>query len=53
MVEVCAEVQASSGPKLKDFVAALEGSSKVADIKQRVEAFAGSFPMPGFDTHGL
>jgi len=54
VVEVCAEVQAKSGAKLlKDFVVALEGNAKLADIKGRVEAFSASFPMPGFSTDGL
>lgn len=48
-LQVCKEVQAGSGKLLKDFVKALEGNAKVADIRERVEAFAASFPMPGFD----
>jgi glycine hydroxymethyltransferase len=49
VVELCNEVQTSTGAKLiKDFAAALEGHAGVADIRGRVEAFAASFPMPGF-----
>jgi len=47
--QVCLEVQAGSGKMLKDFTKALEGHAKIADIRSRVEAFAASFPMPGFD----
>jgi glycine hydroxymethyltransferase len=51
---VCSEVQSSTGAKLlKDFAAALEGNATIADIRSRVEAFAGGFPMPGFSTKGL
>lgn len=51
VVDVCSEVQASTGAKLiKDFTAALEGDARIAGIRRRVEAFSGSFPMPGFST---
>jgi len=33
---------------LKDFLAALPGNEKVADLKRRVNAFATQLPMPGF-----
>lgn len=45
---VCKEVQGVTGKMLKDFNPALMTHPKVADIRARVEAFAGSFPMPGF-----
>uniref|UniRef100_A0A6U2D457 glycine hydroxymethyltransferase n=1 Tax=Chlamydomonas euryale TaxID=1486919 RepID=A0A6U2D457_9CHLO len=48
VLSLCKELQAESGKALKDFVAALEASPKVADIRSRVEAFAAGFPMPGF-----
>eukprot|EP00195_Chlamydomonas_chlamydogama_P007745 CAMPEP_0202889496 /NCGR_PEP_ID=MMETSP1392-20130828/47_1 /ASSEMBLY_ACC=CAM_ASM_000868 /TAXON_ID=225041 /ORGANISM="Chlamydomonas chlamydogama, Strain SAG 11-48b" /LENGTH=487 /DNA_ID=CAMNT_0049572835 /DNA_START=148 /DNA_END=1611 /DNA_ORIENTATION=+ len=47
-LELCKEVQASSGKLLKDFVVAIEGHPKVAAIRERVEAFAAGFPMPGY-----
>ena len=48
-MQVCLEVQATSGRMLKDFTNALQGNPKLADIRARVEAFSASFPMPGFD----
>ena len=32
---------------------AIEASTVIADIRRRVEEWAGSFPMPGFDVSGL
>jgi glycine hydroxymethyltransferase len=46
---IALSIQASSGKMLKDFVAAMEREPKIADLKERVEKFARSFPMPGFD----
>ena len=50
---VCAQaslsIQATSGKMLKDFQKALEGNETIASIRARVEEFAASFPMPGFD----
>ncbi|KAF5834402.1 serine hydroxymethyltransferase-domain-containing protein [Dunaliella salina] len=53
IVQVCLEVQATSGKMLKDFTKALEGNEKVADIRSRVEAFAEAFAMPGFEVPRL
>ena len=54
VVDVASEVQASTGAKLiKDFTAALEADGRIVDIRRRVEAFSGSFPMPGFPTSHL
>jgi glycine hydroxymethyltransferase len=47
-LEVAKEVQARSGKLLKDFVAALDGDAKAADLRARVEAFSAKFAMPGF-----
>ncbi len=44
------EVQKASGAKLTDFVAALHGREDIAALRREVNAFASSFPMPGFDT---
>jgi glycine hydroxymethyltransferase len=52
-LELVKEVQAGSGKLLKDFIVALEGNAKLADIRARVEAFAAAFPMPGFDVASL
>lgn len=46
---IALSIQASSGKMLKDFVAAMENEPKIVELKGRVEAFARSFPMPGFD----
>ena len=43
-------IQSESGSKkLVDFVAAMEKYSELKELQQRVEKFAKSFPMPGFD----
>jgi glycine hydroxymethyltransferase len=48
-LEIAKEVQTKAGSKLlKDFVVALEGDAKAADLRARVEAFSEKFPMPGF-----
>lgn len=49
VLEECKRIQSTSGKLLKDFVVGLEASENIADIRQRVEAFGESFPMPGFD----
>jgi len=46
---VSLKLQEASGPKLKDFVAALAGNEELKAIRKRVNAFATTFPMPGFD----
>lgn len=53
VLEECKEVQQKSGKLLKDFVVGLETSDTLKDIKRRVEEWAGSFPMPGFDVSAL
>lgn len=54
VVEVCADVHGTTGAKLiKDFAAELEADARTADIRCRIEAFSGSFPMPGFATDDL
>jgi glycine hydroxymethyltransferase len=46
---VSLKLQEASGPKLKDFVVSLEGNAELKAIRARVNAFATTFPMPGFD----
>jgi len=49
-VKFCLEVQAKSGKKLKDFLAALKEPANVeksAAMRKEVEAWAGKFFMPG------
>jgi glycine hydroxymethyltransferase len=38
---------------LAEFVAAIKKNAAVAELRGRVEAFAASFPMPGFDVSAL
>ena len=46
-VQISLEIQASSGKKLRDFVAGLEGNEAIATLKQEVMDFATGFNMPG------
>jgi glycine hydroxymethyltransferase len=46
---ISVKIQDAVGPKLKDFVAALETNAEVKELRAKVNAFASSFPMPGFD----
>jgi glycine hydroxymethyltransferase len=49
ILEISLKIQEKSGPKLKDFAAALEGNDELKSVRERVNKFATSFPMPGFD----
>jgi len=51
--EVCKEVQTSHGKLLKDWIKGIQDNPKLADIRSRVEAFASSFTMPGFEVADL
>ena len=46
-------MNASCGPLLKEFKAKVEEDegvrAKIKDLKERVEKFAVTFPLPGFD----
>ncbi|KAF9976497.1 hypothetical protein BGZ65_007814, partial [Modicella reniformis] len=54
VVQIAIQVQAKAGSKMmKDFVAALEGNEAVAQLRKEVEAFATTFPFPGFSVEGL
>ncbi|KAI9207080.1 serine hydroxymethyltransferase [Polychytrium aggregatum] len=48
-VEIAIKLQSTAGKLLKDFIVAAESSEEVKALKAEVEAFAHSFPMPGFD----
>ncbi|KAJ9521506.1 hypothetical protein QJQ45_008796 [Haematococcus lacustris] len=48
VTQVCLALQKTSGKLLKDFQKALEDNAEIAAIRERVEAFAAAFPMPGF-----
>ena len=41
--------QTTTGSKLVDFAKALDSDADVAALKGEVQAFARTFPMPGFD----
>jgi len=45
-VELAFALQQRSGTKLKHFVAEMEAEPAVADLRERVRAFATEFPMP-------
>ncbi|KAG0237614.1 Serine hydroxymethyltransferase, cytosolic [Actinomortierella wolfii] len=54
VIQIALRVQEKAKSKLlKDFVATLQGDEEAAQLKKDVEAFAKSFPFPGFDTKGL
>jgi len=48
-LKIALAIQAKSGPKLKDFVAMLDGNVEINALRTRINAFATTFPMPGFD----
>lgn len=48
-VAIALDVQKASGPKLVDFKKALAANEAVTTLRADVEAFAKTFPMPGFD----
>ncbi|KAJ2453780.1 glycine hydroxymethyltransferase shm1 [Coemansia sp. RSA 2336] len=53
-VEIASELQQQAGSKLlKDFMAVAVKSDKITALQKEVEAFATSFPMPGFDVSTL
>lgn len=47
-VELAVKLQAEHGKKLVDFVASMDKSEPVAELKANVSAFAKTFGMPGF-----
>ncbi len=48
-LKIALKLQEKSGPKLKDFVALLDGNEEIEALKAEVNKFATTFPMPGFD----
>lgn len=48
-IQIALKIQEKSGPKLKDFVAMLDGNEEIAALQKKVQEFASKFPMPGFD----
>jgi len=48
-MQICLSVQTSHGKMLKDFVVGLENNKEIEGLCAEVEAFAQTFPMPGFE----
>ena len=48
-LKIALQLQAKSGPKLRDFVNLLEGNEDIQQLRKVVNVFATSSPMPGFD----
>lgn len=48
-LQIALKIQEESGPKLKDFVAVLEKNEEIDALRLKVNQFATTFPMPGFD----
>ena len=48
-VQIALRIQRSSGKLMKNFVAALSNDPEINNLKQKVQEFAHSLPMPGFD----
>jgi len=46
-VKITIQIQSKTGKKLEDFVPALNDNPEIHNLKERVEAFAKNFPMPG------
>merc|ERR1740117_1337670 len=53
VLEAALKIQEKSGPKLKDFAALLDDDETLKSIRDRVNKFATSFPMPGFDPKAI
>jgi len=53
VVQISLEIQAKVGSKLQDFLAAIEGNEKVAELKKEVFEFSVRFTIPGFDASQL
>eukprot|EP00126_Sphaerothecum_destruens_P009862 Sdes_comp20611_c0_seq1m15649 len=48
-VEISLSVQKTSGKLMKDFVSSLADNQDIKVLREEVETFAKSFPIPGFD----
>lgn len=48
-LQLALAIQKESGPKLKDFVVALESNQDVKALRAKVNQFASQFPIPGFN----
>lgn len=52
-VQISLKIQEKVGKALKDFEPALNGNADIKALREEVEHFSRSFPMPGFDVTGL
>uniref|UniRef100_A0A7S3LGM3 Serine hydroxymethyltransferase n=1 Tax=Amphora coffeiformis TaxID=265554 RepID=A0A7S3LGM3_9STRA len=48
-VQISLKIQEKAGPKLVDFLPHLKNNADIEALEKKVNAFASSFPMPGFD----
>ncbi|KAJ3122850.1 Serine hydroxymethyltransferase 2 [Nowakowskiella sp. JEL0407] len=53
VVKIAKRVQEKSGKMMKEFEKALVGDVEVETLRKEVEAFATTFPMPGFDPKSI
>ncbi|KAJ3130271.1 Serine hydroxymethyltransferase 2 [Nowakowskiella sp. JEL0407] len=53
VVKIAKRVQEKSGKMMKEFEKALIGDAEVETLRKEVEAFATTFPMPGFDPKSI
>uniref|UniRef100_A0A7R9WYA7 Serine hydroxymethyltransferase n=2 Tax=Craspedostauros australis TaxID=1486917 RepID=A0A7R9WYA7_9STRA len=48
-LEISLKIQEKTGKKLKDFIPELDNNEEIKTLRSKVNAFATTFPMPGFD----
>lgn len=54
-VQIAVDLKQKTGPKLKDFRAALEADvpADIAKLREEVESYAQTFPTIGFEKGGM
>lgn len=52
-VQIALKIQSNAGKKLSDFVDVLDSDPDVIALRAKVQAFAHSLPMPGFDPNSV
>lgn len=52
-LQIGLKIQEGSGPALADFVKKLGENEEIEALKKKVNAFASSFPIPGFDPSSM
>ena len=50
---IAVRIQKSAGKMLKKFVPAVKSDAEIAALREEVQAFARTFPMPGMDIHTM